>query len=81
MYAGIVILLRRQRWLRYHEMVVGHCMLLVIGDVARRIIDLQVLCIMRSVLVVDQCGPTRYGRLVLNVAADLLRCNGSIWVS
>ena len=40
----------------------------VIGDVRLLVVDLQVLCNLRSVLIVDQRGPIRSGSLVLKVA-------------
>ena len=66
--AGIVILLRRQRSIRYHETIIGIVVILV--DVIRYaevlVLYVHVLCILRSVLLaVDQRDPIRSGSLVL----------------
>ena len=62
---GLVIILRRPRLLRYNETVVGHCVLRVLDDVSHRVLGLQVLCNIRSVLVVDQCDPICSGSELL----------------
>ena len=51
--------------IRYHDTVIGHRVRRVIDDVSLRVLDLQVLCILRSVLVLDQQDPIRSGSELL----------------